>query len=100
MFRITRDPSSGSFIQRLAKITVMVLRSPLTWTWSVLWQHICPWCVFVLHSLERHCVCTAQSREALKKRLDNTIEDVISAYTVLVRKPKEKTPVRRHVAQV
>ena len=46
------------------------------------------------------CVCIAQSREALKKRLDNTIEDVISAYTVLVRKPKEKTPVRRHVAQV
>ena len=26
MFRITRDPSSGSFIQCLAKITVMVLR--------------------------------------------------------------------------
>jgi len=25
MFRITRDPSSGSFIQFLAKITVMVL---------------------------------------------------------------------------
>jgi len=25
MFRITRDPSSGSFIQGLAKITVMVL---------------------------------------------------------------------------
>ena len=25
MFRITRDPSSGGFIQRLAKITLMVL---------------------------------------------------------------------------
>ena len=25
MFRITRDPSSGSFIQCLAKITIMVL---------------------------------------------------------------------------
>jgi hypothetical protein len=25
MFRITRDPSSGSFIQCLAKITVMIL---------------------------------------------------------------------------
>jgi len=32
MFRITRDPSSGSVIQCLAKITVMVLLCPLTWT--------------------------------------------------------------------
>jgi len=32
MFRITRDPSSGSFIQCLAKITVTVLSRPLTWT--------------------------------------------------------------------
>ena len=31
MFRITRDPSSGSFIQCLAKITVMVLSCPLTY---------------------------------------------------------------------
>ena len=45
-------------------------------------------------------MCTAQSREALKKRLDNTIEDVISAYKVLVRKPKGKTPVHRRIAQV
>ena len=51
MFRITRDPSSGSFIQCLAKITVMVLSCPLTWTWSVLWQHICLWCMCVLHCL-------------------------------------------------
>jgi len=29
MFRITRDPSSGSFIQCLAKITVMVLSYPV-----------------------------------------------------------------------
>ena len=28
MFRITKDPSSGSFIQCLAKITVMVLADP------------------------------------------------------------------------
>ena len=48
MFRITRDPSPGSFIQSLAKITVMVLSCPLTWTRSVLRQHICPWCVCVL----------------------------------------------------
>ena len=38
MFRITEDPSSGSLIQCLAKITNMVLPCPLTWTWSVLWQ--------------------------------------------------------------
>jgi len=31
MFRITRDPSSGSFIQCLAKIAVMVLSRPLIW---------------------------------------------------------------------
>ena len=38
MFRITSGPSSGSFIQCLAKITVTVLSCPLTWTYSVLWQ--------------------------------------------------------------
>ena len=32
MFRITRDPSSGSLIQYLAKITRMVQSCPLTWT--------------------------------------------------------------------
>jgi len=32
MFRITRDPSSGNFIQCLAKITVMVLSRPYQWT--------------------------------------------------------------------
>jgi len=41
MFRITVDPSSGSLVQYLAKITKMVLSCPLTWTWSVLWQQIC-----------------------------------------------------------
>ena len=50
---MTRDPSSGSFIQCLAKITVMVLLCPLTWMKSMLWQHICPWCMCVLHGLER-----------------------------------------------
>jgi len=32
MFRITEDPSSGSLVQRLAKITIMVLPWPFTWT--------------------------------------------------------------------
>ena len=58
MFWITRDPSSGSSMQCLAKITVMVLSRPLIWKQSVLWQHICPWCMCVLHSTV--CVCTAQ----------------------------------------
>jgi len=31
MFRIARDPSSGSFMQCLAKITVMVLLCPLNY---------------------------------------------------------------------
>ena len=35
MFRITGDPSSGSFIQCFAKLTVMVLSCPLIWTQSV-----------------------------------------------------------------
>ena len=39
MFRITEDPSSGSLVHCLAKITKMVLLCLLTWTWSVLWQH-------------------------------------------------------------
>jgi len=32
MFRITENPSSGSLVQYLAKITVMVISCPLTWT--------------------------------------------------------------------
>jgi len=40
MFRITGDPPSVSLVKYLAKITRMVLSCPLTWTWSVLWQHI------------------------------------------------------------
>ena len=35
MFRITEDPSSGSLVQFLAKITKMVLSCP-----SVLWQYM------------------------------------------------------------
>jgi len=35
MFRITEDPSSGSLVQCLAKITRIILSWPLTWTWSV-----------------------------------------------------------------
>jgi len=48
MFRITEDPSSGSLIQCLVKIASMVLSCPLTWTWSVLWQHILTRSVCVL----------------------------------------------------
>ena len=74
MFRITGYPYSGSFIQCLAKITVMVLSCPLIRTQSMLWQHIYPWLFVytaqcrvaqcVLHNLEWYCVCTAKSRVA------------------------------------
>ena len=63
MFRITRDPSSGSSIQCLVKITVMVLSCLLIWTWSVR-------------------VCTAQSREAPSASVDcaaNTRTDHVHA---------------------
>jgi len=56
MFRITKDPSSGSLVQCLAKITKMILSCPLTWTRSVLWQHIVTRCV---------CVCSSLYMEAL-----------------------------------
>jgi len=36
MFRIEENPSSGSHVQNLAKITRMFISGPLTWTWSVL----------------------------------------------------------------
>ena len=49
MFRITEDPSSGSLIQCLSNITIMVLSCPLTWTWSVLWQHILTRCAQRVH---------------------------------------------------
>jgi hypothetical protein len=40
MFRLTEAPSPGKLIQSLAKTTKMVLSCPLTWTWSMLWQHM------------------------------------------------------------
>jgi len=61
MFQITEDPLSGSLLQCLAKIKKMVLSYPLTWSWSVLWQHIltrfvcvCV-CVCVVHCIGMHC---------------------------------------------
>ena len=46
MFRITEDPSSGNLVQCLVEITKMVLSRPLTWTWSVLRQHILTRCAY------------------------------------------------------
>ena len=54
MFRITEGPSSGNLVQGLAKITRMILSCPMTWTWSVLWQHIVTGCVCVC---VRACAC-------------------------------------------
>ena len=54
MFWITRDPSSGSFIQCLAKITVMVLFHLLIWTVGAIAAYLPMVCVRVLHSVVRH----------------------------------------------
>ena len=54
MFWITKDPSSGSLIQYLAKITVMVLSCPLTWAQLALWQHILPVVCVCVHCTGRH----------------------------------------------
>jgi len=64
MFRITEDPSSGSLVQCLAKITVMVLSCPLTWTRSVLWQLIvtscaCVQCLPIQCVVPPYTVCSA-----------------------------------------
>jgi len=40
MFRATQDPSSGSLVQCLDKITRMILSCPLTWTRALYRQHI------------------------------------------------------------
>jgi len=68
MFRITEDPSSGSLVQCLAKITKTVLSFPLTWTRSVLWQHILTPCVCVrvrARARARVCVCSSLSKMRL-----------------------------------
>ena len=65
MFRITEDPSSGSLVQCLAKITKMVLSCPLTWTWSVLWQRVLTRCVCVYVCVcVCVCVCSSLYRKA------------------------------------
>ena len=55
MFRITRDPSSGSSIQCLAKITVMVLSLPVD-------RDVVDVMAAYLPVVR---VCTAQSRDAV-----------------------------------
>jgi len=53
MFRITEDPSSGSLVQCLAENYKNDLSCLLTWTCSVLWQHI----VSVVCVCVCGCVC-------------------------------------------
>ena len=66
MFRITRDPSSGRSIQCLVRNyrngSIVSVDMDVV---GVMAAYLPVVCVCVLHSLERHCVCTAQSREAL-----------------------------------
>ena len=80
MFRITEDPSSGSLVQYLAKITRMVLSCPLTWTWSVLWQHIVKQCVCLFVCL---CVCVCSSSSRKSAFLDNELHTRTSGYNML-----------------
>ena len=42
MFRITEDHHQGDLYSVWLKITRTILSCPLTWTRSVLWQHIPP----------------------------------------------------------
>jgi len=51
MFRFTQDPSSGSYNQCLAKITLLVQLCVSVQTLSVLWRHILTCCVCVYGSL-------------------------------------------------
>jgi len=82
MFRIIKDPSSGSPVQYLAKITIMVLSCPLTWSYMVLWQHILP----VV------CVCSSLYRKGLHTHTTgricchNTIYDHVNGHdrTIIV----------------
>jgi len=53
MFLITRDPSSGSSIQCLVEITVMVLSCPLIWTVPL-------YTVQYTHSASLHCAVHTQ----------------------------------------
>jgi hypothetical protein len=55
MFQITRDPSSGSFIQGLAKITVMVLSCPSTRSRcydSIFARGACLYCTVPLYTVQ------------------------------------------------
>jgi len=66
MFRITRDPSSRDFKECLAKnynngFIVSVDMDVV----GVMAEYLPVLRVCVLHSVERHCVNTAQCREAL-----------------------------------
>ena len=73
MFWITEDPSTRSLIQRLAKITKMVLSCPLTWTWSVLWQRILTHCACVQFTVQEGTSYTAQTSRSLKLRYQEHI---------------------------
>ena len=64
MFRITQDPSLRRLVKCLAKNYKNVLSCPLTWTRSVLWQHILTRCACVCVCV---CVCSSLKRKALYK---------------------------------
>ena len=57
-FGSQRIDHQGALYSAWLKITRMVLSCPLTWTWSVLWQHILTRCVCVCVCV---CVCIYSS---------------------------------------
>jgi hypothetical protein len=58
MFRNPLDPSSGSNVQYLAEITIMVqFRLPITVVVSTMAAYTGPWCV---------CVCVCRERQRLR----------------------------------
>ena len=57
--------------------------------------------MFVLHSLERHCVCTAQSREALYVHIevhDRTITVILSKH--FIKFPDDRSLVIRNILEL
>ena len=81
MFLITKDPSSGSLVQCLDKITRTLLSCPLTWTWSVLWQHVPSYTVNYTHA-QRVRLCCHNTDHIHVNGHDRTITVILARYWV------------------
>ena len=94
MFRITEDPSSA------IKITRMVLSCPLTWTRSVLWQHILTRCACVWFTVYEgifynfNCIYMSY----IVHQLDNKVFKFITMFTTAPTfpSPESHDPLQTH----